>query len=137
MKQPLQEKTNPLKPLKQINPISTSGWQVQKKLGANPVAFAKLCRELNKRFGTCAELAEQVGVISATARRWIDLLHRSECVYIVHWIKLHGNNNWIAVWTWNSGGSFSDAPRPKPVSDAESCKRYRERLKRLNQGKSK
>ena len=100
-----------------------------KRAGPNPTAFAELCAALvNKRF-TRVELMEHCGIHEQTISFWIKLLRTRKLIYEWDWVRR--GYVWTAVWAW--GHPVLAKPRPKPLSNAEHCKTYRARKRKLGE----
>jgi predicted transcriptional regulator len=91
--------------------------------GQNPIAFATLCKLLNQKPHTKAELAEKVGVTSGTIVKWMQLLASSDLVYETEWHRT--GTTWTCRWKWGYPAHLFREVKPKALSVAEYCKRYR------------
>ena len=101
-------------------------------MGINTVAFAELCLLLNQeKPRSIPELIELTGVTKNTACRWINLLKTKKLIYIVQWKNTETIN--VALWRW--GYREDSAPRPKPLTDSQRGKRYRQRVRQKQEDK--
>jgi predicted DNA-binding WGR domain protein len=71
------------------------------------------------------KLQELTGLGNTTVSRWMQMLHRSQLVYIAKWDRVGTRGNWTALWAF--GYQRVDALKPKPLTNAEYLKRYRQR----------
>jgi len=92
------------------------------RLAANATAFAELCLLLNDSEYTKEELSEKTGLVIGTVTKWMAILQRRKLVYICEWRKGIAGAP-AAVWAW--GYEKSDAPRPKPMTQAQYDARRR------------
>ena len=100
-----------------------------KRAGPNPTAFAELCAALVNKKLSRIELMEEVGICEQTISFWLRLLRTRKLIYTYNWVRK--GNVWTVVWAW--GHPVLDAPRPKPLSNAEHCKTYRARKRKLGE----
>jgi hypothetical protein len=99
--------------------------------GINPVAFAQLCAELNKQPCCRTELMEKVGITAATLIKWLRLLKAQRLIYVDHWKKTEIRGYPVEYLAWGYKMEWKSPPRPKPASGAESCRRYRNKVRAL------
>lgn len=69
-------------------------------------------------------LAKRAGVQTATARKWVEALHKAtpKIVYVCDWEDSEENGRPMAVYSW---GNFRDATRPPKLTDADRQQRRR------------
>lgn len=97
------------------------------KLAANPIAFGELCYHLNNGYYTRAQLKELVGITDGTLRKWLTILRRRRLWYVWDYQKNPaGHPTEILAW----GFEMCDAPRPKPMTQAQ----YEERRRMKRRG---
>lgn len=72
------------------------------------------------------QLEEITGFNHETIQRWITELHRNwpnNLIHIAFYKKDMIGRQWTAYWVWGPGQC--DADKPKPITAAESCKKWR------------
>lgn len=80
---------------------------------------ALMGRELNQ-----AEIAEQTGMAPGTISNWLRILKtRPNLIYISAYKKAHATG--VPVAYYKFGFMEQDVLRPKPLTAAETCRRYR------------
>lgn len=92
------------------------------RLAVNAAAFAELCLLLNSGEYTKAQLTEKTGIVIGTTTKWMKMLERRKLIYICDWL-VGPVGQPAAVWTW--GFEVENAPRPKPMTQAQYSDRYR------------
>jgi hypothetical protein len=87
-------------------------------------AIKTLLTQIAKRPMSQPEIIEATGLANSTVSKYLKVLHTSpNLVYIDHWTRRNMRGNWQAKWAL--GYMLSDAPRPKPMTTAQYCARYR------------
>lgn len=81
---------------------------------------------LQNRPKTVQTIAAEVGVNDTTVRVWLELFRaqvpgQPRLVYIADWKK--SGYAWVAMYMW---GNEDDVLKPRPLSQAEYCRRYRQ-----------
>lgn len=89
---------------------------------ANATAFAAMCRLLHEGPHTQAMLMERCGLAPYTVVKWLRILRNQQLVFVSKWERNRSGRP-SAFWEW--GYKEPSAPRPKPMTDAEYCARYR------------
>lgn len=74
-----------------------------------------------------AHEAERVAFLHIRrVREYLHYLHKSGEIYIDHWDRRHRRGPWHPVY---AAGNSEDAPRPTGMTNAESMRKYRARLR--------
>lgn len=94
-----------------------------KNPGSHATAMKELILALHKGPVSKYTLQDLTGLGNTTVSRWMQMLHRSELVYIADWSRVGTRGNWTAMWAF--GYQRADKPKPKALTNAEYLKRYR------------
>lgn len=87
----------------------------------------RLVAALKKTHGTANDLAERGFMSVGRAQILLNALHATGKIHIAGWRRPPGSGGLAAIWHWGPG---KDAPRPVPLTNAQRCRRYQERLRK-------
>ncbi len=91
-------------------------------MGIDVIATVTLLHALNTETYSQKQLQEITGMHHASIGGWLRALKRKKLIYIAEWHR-HGKI-WVAYYQW--GIDEKDAPKPKPMTDAEYSRRARQ-----------
>lgn len=75
--------------------------------------------------GTIVQVARRSGKSPSSAGKWLGILHEERVVYLSKWV--HRRNGPVPFYRLRVKESSKDAPKPAPLTDAETQQRYNER----------
>ena len=90
----------------------------------NAVAMAELLVGLQDACHTQLELADMCGLSIQTVRHYLKLLHKRKVIHVCDWSEDAKGSRTLKVFALGAG---RDMPKPKPLTTAEVCARYRRR----------
>ena len=98
------------------------------KVRVNAVAIANLLIGLQDGCNTMLDLADMTGLTIQTVRHYCNLFHRKGIVHICDWNEDVKGGRTLKVFALGTG---KDMPKPKPLTTAQICARYRARRKHI------
>ena len=97
-----------------------------RRVRVNAIAIAELMLGLQDGCHTMLELADLSGLSIKTVRNYLKQLHGRKLTHICDWREDAKGARTLKVYELGRG---VDMPKPEPRPKAETCKRYREKIK--------
>lgn len=94
----------------------------------NAIAISELLIGLQDGCHSMLELAEMTGLAIQTVRLYCNTMHRKGIVHIADWTEDNKGGRTLKVFALGSG---KDMHKPKRLTSAETCARYRSKQKHL------